>query len=301
MEAPNMAAARQSAGAQVRRLQEAARDGEQFENDLIAGGLHVDQATMTVVRHAINQLEVAAAAWDCVTAELGKHDQGEEYAGSGHAARTEFLGGAAGKESERLGAMQIPGAISEELESAGLLAAAWALPGNKWPDGFRDLPDDAMIGVPSKFLENIPHTWYARTPDELRRVIREVLRRHFPDSDPAEYEHDIVHETEHAAAARAIGCTSRFTFTAAPFQDDDPFGVWYTVPGHVFTSRRSLPKLALAAITAAPSWLSDGDLADLLHMGYQDADDVAERIRRFGQRLPMPASAKARNRPRRPR
>lgn len=87
-----MAGARQAAGAQARRLQEAALDGEQLENDLIAGGLRLDQATMAAVRHAVGQLEAASASWDRVTAELGKHAQGEEYAASGHAASTGFLG-----------------------------------------------------------------------------------------------------------------------------------------------------------------------------------------------------------------
>lgn len=86
-----MAAAREAAGAQARWLQDAAFDAEQFENDLIAGGLRLDQATMAAVRHAVDQLDAASAGWDQVTVELGKHGQGEEYAASGHAASTDFL------------------------------------------------------------------------------------------------------------------------------------------------------------------------------------------------------------------
>jgi hypothetical protein len=160
--------------------------------------------------------------------------------------------------------------------------------GNEWPSEFRDLPDDAMIRVPSEFRDDVPYRSYASSPGELRRLIREAAAS-FPDLDPADFEDDITHETEHAVAAQALGCTSRFTFTVAPLRD----GVWYSVPGHVYTSRKPLSKLALAAIAAAPSSLSDGDLADLHRMGYKDTDDVAERIRVSGQRLPIPASAKA--------
>jgi hypothetical protein len=53
-------------------------------------------------------------------------------------------------------------------------------------------------------------------------------------------------------------------------------GSWYTVPAHTFVSQRPLTKLALAAICAAPAWLSEGDLADLHSMGYAGADDVAD-------------------------
>ena len=48
--------------AQAQNLQAAALDGEQFENDLIAGGMRLDQSTMAAVRHAIEQLEAASAA-----------------------------------------------------------------------------------------------------------------------------------------------------------------------------------------------------------------------------------------------
>lgn len=185
---------------------------------------------------------------------------------------------------------QVPEAVRDKLDEADL-AAVRRLPGNKWPAGFRGLPDDAMIRVPSEFQENVPHRWHASTPEEFRRVIHEVMA-HFPPFDPADFEEDIVHETEHAAAAGALGCASRFIFTAAPLRADDPDSVWYTVPAHVYTSRKSLPKLALAAITAAPSSLSDGDLADLRRMGYRDADDVARRIRESGQQLPLPKSVR---------
>jgi hypothetical protein len=58
----------------------------------------------------------------------------------------------------------------------------------------------------------------------------------------------------------------------------------------VYASRDPLTKLAIASIAAAPSWLSDADLADLHCMGYRDAEDVAARIQVSGQRLPVPLS-----------
>ena len=186
--------------------------------------------------------------------------------------------------------MELTETIKAELGSEEL-AALRDLPGNKWPTGFRDLPDDAMIRVPSEFRGNVPRRRYARTPGELRRVIREAAA-FFPGLDLADFEGDITHEAEHAAAARALGCTSRFIFTVAPIRDSAPDGAWYSVPGHVYTSRKPLSKLALAAIAAAPSWLSEGDLADLHRMGYRDADDVAGRIRESGQQLPMPAGTR---------
>jgi hypothetical protein len=186
--------------------------------------------------------------------------------------------------------MELTETIKAELGSEEL-AALRDLPGNKWPTGFRDLPDDAMIRVPSEFRGNVPRRRYARTPGELRRVIREAAA-FFPGLDLADFEGDITHEAEHAAAARALGCTSRFIFTVAPIRDSAPDGAWYSVPGHVYTSRKPLSKLALAAIAAAPSWLSEGDLADLHRMGYRDADDVAGRIRKSGQQLPMPAGTR---------
>ena len=115
-----MAAAREAAGAQARWLQDTAFDAEQFENDLIAGGLRLDQATMAAVRHAVDQLDAASAGWDQVTVELGKHGQGEEYAASGHAAGTDFLA---------------PGGSSQARpgEESGAVPAAGHLAVERWP------------------------------------------------------------------------------------------------------------------------------------------------------------------------
>ncbi len=91
MEAPNIEAARQVATGQADSMRDAANRSEQFENDLITGGMDNDSATMAAVRAAQELTAQAAAAWASVKSELDKHAQGEEYANTGHAAKTEFL------------------------------------------------------------------------------------------------------------------------------------------------------------------------------------------------------------------
>ena len=91
MDAPSIGAARQVALGEAAKLRSAALASEQFENDLIAGGMASDMGTMQAVQHAEEQTALAAAAWDHVAAELGKHAQGEEYAASGYAASTGYL------------------------------------------------------------------------------------------------------------------------------------------------------------------------------------------------------------------
>lgn len=156
----------------------------------------------------------------------------------------------------------------------------------------RDLPNDVLVRVPPGFEEVLDGT-YADTMEDLRRVIGDSTGPYgFPDLDPADYEDQVEHEAEHAAAARAIGCDSRFLFRRGqhPARDD----VWYNVTVHVYAASFPLTKLAIAAIAAAPSWLSESDIADLHCMGYQDAVEVATRIRVTGQHLPMPLSGAAR-------
>jgi hypothetical protein len=135
----------------------------------------------------------------------------------------------------------------------------------------------------------LPHARYASSPEGLRRLILDVLSP-FPDADLSFLEDQIPHEMEHAAAARALGCISHFTFSMIPRP-----GGWHALPGHQWASRGPLSKLAIAAIAAAPAQLSLDDLTDLRRMGYRDAADVADRIRRFNRHaqhpLPMPANS----------
>lgn len=91
MEAPNIEAARQAAAAQLQHLQAATAGGEQYANDLMAGGMGNDKTTMQAVAAAHEATQAAAAAWQQVVAGLGQHTAGEEYANTGIAAKTEFL------------------------------------------------------------------------------------------------------------------------------------------------------------------------------------------------------------------
>lgn len=151
----------------------------------------------------------------------------------------------------------------------------------------RSLPDDALVELPCEFTEG-PYTRYAATPGELRALIREMIAP-YPDCSPQIFESHVEHETEHAVAASAVGCTGRFGFTVAPAPGKDGL---YASAVYEVMSRAAVTKLALAAITAAPALLSDGDLVDLNRMGYRDAADVAGRIRASGQPLPIPASVR---------
>ena len=202
MEAPNIAAARQAADTQGRRLQEAALDGEQFENDLIAGGLRLDQATMAAVRHAREKLELASAGWDRVTAELGKHAQGEEYAASGHAASTEFLGddaGGAGGDWEDE-AMRAGGGLPAPDEAGSALLHHPVVPVQREgkPPKMTYFPWQTVGRVEVGAVSD--GEWYSRCPVcrawggscRASAVARQTGQRHRADehdaSPPAEYE-----------------------------------------------------------------------------------------------------------------
>lgn len=181
--------------------------------------------------------------------------------------------------------MRMSDETRRKLQADGLLDKAREARFNTLDPRVQGLPDDAPLPVPAAFPADVPDTWYASTPSELRRVIREVMEVRLPDEDPAEQDPDIEHEAEHAAAAQALGCTVRFGFTVAPFGS-----VWSWGSSIQICRGGPLPKLAFAAIAAAPARLSDGDLHDLRNLGYQDAADVADRIRRSGQRMPVPRS-----------
>ncbi|HEY3958681.1 MAG TPA: hypothetical protein VGM53_35410 [Streptosporangiaceae bacterium] len=91
MEAPNIEAARQAASQQAQHMQAAVSGGEQYANDLLAGGMGNDKATMAAVATAQEATANAAQAWQNVINGLNSHQQGEEYANTGRAAKTDFL------------------------------------------------------------------------------------------------------------------------------------------------------------------------------------------------------------------
>lgn len=159
--------------------------------------------------------------------------------------------------------------IGERLAAMGLAAA-------------RDLPDDGLGRVPSEFRDD-PDVMYASTLEGMRGVIREAARLH-PWISVAACEADIAHEAEHAAAARMIGCASRFGLKVGR----TGAGATYTVMVHEFARPGMMTKLAFASMAAAPARLSEGDLADLRAMGYRDAEDVAARIREHNRHAAVP-------------
>jgi hypothetical protein len=149
------------------------------------------------------------------------------------------------------------------------------------------LPDDAMLRSPSEFPDLPDGTRWASSPACLRHLLCEIMPR-----AAADLIDDVVrHESEHAAVARALGCTSRF---AVLFVEPTEPGFDSAIsPMHWWISPHPLSKLAVAAIAAAPADPSAEDLEKLRVMGYRDAEDLANRIRKFNRHarhpLPMPA------------
>jgi hypothetical protein len=149
------------------------------------------------------------------------------------------------------------------------------------------LDDYAMVSVSPDFTD-LPYAKYASSAEGLRRLILDTLAS-FPDADLGFLEGAVAHEAGHDAAARAVGCTTRFAFSVIPV-----LGGWQALPSHGWVSEHPLTKLAIAAIAAAPACLSVNDLANLHCMGYRDAQDVADRIREYNRwvrhPLPVPTS-----------
>jgi hypothetical protein len=91
MEAPNIAAARDVVARAQRDALGVANNSEQLVNDMLAGGMGNDADTMAKVQAAQELSAQAAAAWDAAHTGLQGHAQGEEYANTGKAAKTEYL------------------------------------------------------------------------------------------------------------------------------------------------------------------------------------------------------------------
>lgn len=91
MEAPNIVAARNVVSTTADGLTGIAANTEQLVNDMLAGGMNNDPDTVAKVNHAQELTDQAAAAWRQAHAGLSGHQDGEEYANSGHAANTDWL------------------------------------------------------------------------------------------------------------------------------------------------------------------------------------------------------------------
>jgi len=91
MEAPNLDAARAALNAKATAYRTDASGTEQLTADMIAGGMAADQDTMRHIAAMNEALATAAAHADAASGGLGKHQGGQEYANSGHAAKTDYL------------------------------------------------------------------------------------------------------------------------------------------------------------------------------------------------------------------
>ena len=91
MEAPNLDAARAALNAKATAYRTDASGTEQLTADMIAGGMAADQDTMNHIAAMNEALATAAAHADAASGGLGKHQAGQEYANSGHAAKTDYL------------------------------------------------------------------------------------------------------------------------------------------------------------------------------------------------------------------
>jgi hypothetical protein len=91
MEAPNLDAARSALNAKATAYRTDASSTEQLTADMIAGGMGADQDTMNHIAAMNEALATAAAHADAASGGLSKHQSGQEYANSGHAAKTEYL------------------------------------------------------------------------------------------------------------------------------------------------------------------------------------------------------------------
>ena len=91
VEAPNLDAARAALNVKAAAYRTDASGNEQLTADMIAGGMDADQDTMNHIAAMNEALATAAAHAEAANAGLGKHQSGQEYANSGHAAKTDSL------------------------------------------------------------------------------------------------------------------------------------------------------------------------------------------------------------------
>jgi hypothetical protein len=91
MEAPNLDAARASVQQEGAKAASSAAGLEQVSADVMAGGLGADSESMQHLTNMQEALRNAAAYGEAFATSTGKHSAGQEYANTGHAAKTEFL------------------------------------------------------------------------------------------------------------------------------------------------------------------------------------------------------------------
>jgi hypothetical protein len=113
-----------------------------------------------------------------------------------------------------------------------------------------------------------------------------ALGQYIPDTKVVD--HIVRHEAQHASVAVALGLSIvRFGLGA------DSEANLCEVFTHV--SGGTIPKLAYAAIFAAPFEPSSGDKSDLQALGYEGVDEVGSRVRKWNKNkkgifIPVPMS-----------
>jgi hypothetical protein len=156
-----------------------------------------------------------------------------------------------------------------------------------------DHEDLALVEVSAVFTDE-PDITYADTLDGMQRLIDDFVARHaarHPDADWSLLDDAVAHESEHAAAAAALGCRSRFGLRVQQI----PGNRCWVRPVHSCVSDAPLMKLAVAAMAAAPANPSEGDIEYLHDLGYAGVADVAGRILAYNKYarkpIPVPVSA----------
>lgn len=133
----------------------------------------------------------------------------------------------------------------------------------------RNMPDNGVVNLqPLSLLDRVKGAYTRREfsdEDEYATALESVI------DDRKEVDDIVRHEARHAFVARAVGVNYiRFTFDL----DDEGnlSGVWTKFSGG------TIPKIAYAAIHAAPLDYSTIDLSDIRALGYSGVDDVGARV-----------------------
>lgn len=165
-----------------------------------------------------------------------------------------------------------------------MTATTWDHPSADLHALLHEAPDNALtVGWPEDFRD-IPDVTWTSSPDGLRELAADLNVSCQHDIDPGYIESEVRHEHEHALAALAAGFTKvRYGLLVRRTSRKVPGGTdvetaWRMMVTHAAPSG-PVTKLAYASITAAPAVLSAGDAEALRDMGYEDAADVARRIR----------------------
>lgn len=138
-------------------------------------------------------------------------------------------------------------------------------------------------------------------PGELTHTLKALAQLSLWRYDPLYAHSTVFHERDHGRAAAHMGCSD--VRTGISVMHDWRTGDYNLQP---FTgyggANRDMTKLELAGILAAPHNPSPGDESKLQYMGYQDSQEVAERIamhnrKLLGRAIPLPQGYRTNGQP----